>query len=422
MSINKFIERMSLNKLLRTSSLLVFAGIAAGMLGYVYQVVMGRMLTPADYGLFSAIMAVFMIAASPMNTLMMLVSRKVAEYGALAQTSQLPGFYQTINAKSIKWVLIVVASLLFFTQYLMDYLKTENPMHIILLGLLIVLSVPSVTTMGFVQGMHRFREFAAAQFLVALTKIFFSVLLVWLGYGVSGAAMGVLLSLAVIAYWLHSRLSIPLFPNVRPTASTNHLTARESVPVFVANSAFTAMVYMDIVFVNYYFSSEESGAYAAASILGKAVMYLPAGIAQAMYPMVVTLHSRQEKDVSILIHALVIVLALSLFGGFFYFLLSDQIIFILFGADYSKSAEILKYYGLAILPLTLIMVAENYLIAKSQVLFAYLFGLALPFQILAVYYYHESMISIVVIMGSTGVIVSLMGFLLLWLHHRKGAL
>jgi O-antigen/teichoic acid export membrane protein len=409
-------------KLFRASGLLVFVGIAAGLMGYLFQVAMGRLLSPADYGLFSALMAIFMILVSPLQTLTMLVSRKVAEYAAADQKVHIEYFYREITIRSIQWSLYGVAALYLLSPFVMDYLKTDNIGHVFVLGLLVLMTVPSAIAMGFTQGLHRFRALAGAQFFLSFTKVIFAVVLVSLGFGVTGAVFGVVLSTAVTAYWLNNYLSMPLYYRAALTGVGKSLTFRKSAPVFVANSAFTAMTYMDIVFVNYYFSATESGAYAAAAILGKAVMFLPAGISQAMYPMVVTLHTKRERDISVLFHALGLVMVLSLIGGMIYYFFSDFVVSLLFGAGYSSSAEILKYYGFAILPLTLIMVAEHYLIAKSRVLFAYLFGGALPFQLLAVHFFHDTVMSIVMIMAGTGLVVSLLGFIILWRHYRKGLL
>jgi hypothetical protein len=41
-------------RLVRASLSLLAGTVAGGMMGYVFQVVMGRMLSPLEYGLFSA--------------------------------------------------------------------------------------------------------------------------------------------------------------------------------------------------------------------------------------------------------------------------------------------------------------------------------------------------------------------------------
>ncbi len=419
-----FLKTIQKNKFLNASSWLVAAGIAGGVLGYIFQIVMGRLLEPQEYGLFSAIVATYTILASPLNTLMMIVSRKVAEYSAIRDSKIVAEFYADINGDSIKLSLVLLLLYSLSTSVAMTYLKTNNVIHVLLLGLLMVFTLPFMINLGFIQGLQNFRFLATAQFFQISLKFVFSIALVFIGFGVSGAITGVLLSLIVISYWIHYRLgfSFHLDDIGIKTNTARHITIKHSFPVLVANTAFTGMAYMDIVLVNYYFTPLESGSYAVAAILGKAILYIPASIAQALYPIVSGLHAKQEENTKILIHALLLVLFISTVGATIYYLLSDYIILLLFGDEYVQAAILLKYYGFAMLPLTLILVAEYYLIAKSRVLFAYLFGIGFPAQLAAIHFDHESMMSVIGIMGLTGLLVTFVGFLILWLQHTLGRL
>jgi O-antigen/teichoic acid export membrane protein len=254
--------------------------------------------------------------------------------------------------------------------------------------------------------------------LSVLLKIVFSGVLVGIGYGVTGALIGVFI--AVIGGWL-----ITCGPVYRAVIAGKgkqfhslHLTILPSLPVLVANIAFAIMTQIDIVLVNYYFSPHDAGLYAAASVLGKAVMYLPGGLALAMFPMVAENHARNEESTHLLIQALLMAAFMCGCGAFFYYFFSDWIIRFFYGESYKGAGEVLRYYGFAILPMALIMVAEYFLIAKGRVIFAYLFLLFAPMQLLAVYYFHSTLLSIVAILAVTGGLLSCVGFGLLWQSFR----
>jgi hypothetical protein len=53
-SIQGHFSRLLASKLARASVWLLFGGVIGGILGYVFQVLMGRMLSTQEYGLFSA--------------------------------------------------------------------------------------------------------------------------------------------------------------------------------------------------------------------------------------------------------------------------------------------------------------------------------------------------------------------------------
>lgn len=402
------------SKLAKTSIWLVIGGIAAGLLGYVFQVLMGRMLSPSEFGQFSAIMALYMILAAPLGTLMMVVSRKVSEYRAKTDVGSIFHFYYSVNYATAAFGIALLAACFYFAPLLQTYLKTPSITEIYLLGIVLLVTFPPIINNAFLQGLQKFTWFSVCGALGVLLKILFSVVLIWLGYGMNGALGGVALSL--LAVWIISYGGIrgQVQQGQGKPFLKNHISVRSALPVLVANVAFTAMTQLDMVLVNYYFSPHEAGMYAAASILGKAVLYLASGVALALFPMVAENNARNQGSANLLMQALILAAFLCLSGAVFYYFFGEWLIRAFYGEDYLAAGEVLRFYGFAILPMTLVMVAEYFLIAKGRVVFAYLFVGVAPIQLLAVYYYHASLLMILTIMGITGLVLSFVGFGLLW--------
>ncbi len=57
---------------------------------------------------------------------------------------------------------------------------------------------------------------------------------------------------------------------------------------------------------------------------------------------------------------------------------------------------------------------EYFLITKGRVMFAYLFMIVAPLQVLAIYWYHDSLLMVVGMMAAFGVLLVRVGFGLLW--------
>jgi len=408
------------SKLARASAWLFVGSIAGGILGYVFQIVMGRMLSTQEYGLFGAIMALFAVLATPLSTLVMVISRKISEYRAKQDSGSITHFYYSINI----WTAIVGALLLgacyTFAPLIQSYLKSTSVIPVYLLGILLFVSFMPVINNAFLQGLQSFIWLSASNSLVFLFKIVFSVYLVWMGYGLEGAIGGTILAALTIWIITYAALAGPLAQGKDKPFQKTHLSFQSAIPVFFANVSFAAMTQLDMVMVNYYFSSHEAGMYAAASILGKAIIFLPSGIAIALFPMVSENHTRNEGSSHLLIQALLLVLVLCIGGSVFYYLFGEWLIQLLYGSRYSEAGIILKYYGFAIVPMTIVMVAEYFLIAKGRVMFAYLFVIAAPLQIFAVYLFHESLLTVVVIMAVTGISLTFVGFGLMWREFIKG--
>jgi len=182
------------------------------------------------------------------------------------------------------------------------------------------------------------------------------------------------------------------------------------------------MTQLDMMLVNWYFSPNQAGLYAAASVLGKAVLYLPGGLILAFFPMVSERHAKGENSFSLFRQAVIVtILTCGAIAGIYWYF-GDLIIFILYGESYSGAGEILRWYGLAILPLTIVIIAEQYLIAKGKVLFAWIFLLMLPIEIILIHFWHSELWMILIIMGSFGFLLAIIGYILMWHEARRNVL
>jgi O-antigen/teichoic acid export membrane protein len=406
-------------KLIRASAWLFVGVTVSGLLGFVFQVLMGNLLSTQEYGLFSALMALFSMLSAPLGTLMMVISRKVSGYRAIQDSGSITHFYYSISIRTAIVGTLILGVYLFFASKIQFYLKAPSVIPVYLLGALLFFTCLPTINNAFLQGLQRFIWLSSSSLFGVLLRIIFSAVLVWLGYGVAGALCGTIF--AVIAGWLitYGALHRPLAEGRDLPFQAEYLSIKPAMPVLAANVALTAMTQLDIVMVNYLCTAHDAGLYSAASILGKAVMLLPSCIVMALFPMVSENNARGQGSGHLLLQAVGLTALLSSAGAVFYFLFGEEIIALLYGQNYRGAGEVLKYYGFAILPMALVLVAEHFLIAKGQVLFTYLFLFAAPLQLIAIYFFHDSLQMVVAIMGVSGLLLALLGYGLLWRAFRK---
>jgi O-antigen/teichoic acid export membrane protein len=399
-------------RLVRGSALLFAGSLATGMLGYAYQVIMGRMLSSAEFGLFSALMAVFAIASAPLGAMMMVLSRKVSEQRALGNLPGIGALYRHSATRAAAIGLLLAAAATLLAPWGREQLKSPDVMPVILVAVLFFFTLPGIVNNAFLQGVQSFAWLSSGSALGVAFKILFSSLLVWLGFGVSGALAGA--AAAAAAVWVVTFAALGSVV-LRPAGSESRprLSLRPAVPVLIANVAFVAMTQIDVVLVNHFFPPREAGIYAAAAVLGKAVMYLPGGIALALFPMVAEDHAREVNSAHLLAQAVKLAAALCLAGSAFYYLFGEWLVVLLFGEAYREAGEVLKYFGIAILPLGLVTIAEYFLIAQGRVLFAYLFFAVAPLQVLGIVWFHDALWMVVAVMGVCGALLAAIGYAML---------
>ena len=323
----------------------------------------------------------------------------------------------------------MLISFLISSELIKKYTNSPSLVPVALLFLLIALNAIYSINIAFFQGLQEFSWYGYLGFLGLALKILICCVLVWVGFGVIGGLGGVAISIALtslLGYFGLRGLFKP-FQHIHQVIHRNGFTEKpisfkSVIPVFIANTSFVAMSQLDVVVVNWYFPGEQAGIYAAASTLGKAALFLPSGLIMALFPMVSEGSSKKSKTAPIFLWASAIALILCIIVSLVYWFFSTLILDLLFGAKYIEAAPILKWFGFVITPLSLVLIAEQYLIAKRQTLFCWLFLAALPVEFLAIHYWHSNLYSILYIVGSFGLVLLILGYLIMWRMYRVKSL
>lgn len=412
-------KQLVFSKLVRASTWLFTGGFTAGVLGYFFQILMGRMLSVSEYGILSALLAMMMVVGAPMATLSMIVARRVSTFLYENDKSKLSYLFYWINRKLFFLAVAIIIFFILNTKTLQNFLSINDSTHLYLLLIILLISFPLAIFNAFFQGLRFFKWLSFSGILTSVFKIIFAPILVFLGWGVSGALGGIVLSTLIVLFLNYVILHPSLSEKKLNDPVITEFLFKSSLPVLLANVAFAFMSQIDMILVKYYFTEHDAGIYASASILGKAVMYFPGGVAMALFPMVATNHAGGISSKNLMVQAVSITLFLSVIGALFYYFFAESIILMLLGNDFIEAANILRYYGFAIAPMALIMIAEYFLIAMGKVLFAYLFIVVAPLQFIAIYYYHDTLMNVVTVLFVSGITLVMLGYGLLWGEFKK---
>lgn len=416
--ISMFDEKIS--GVVKNGFLLSFLNIAAGVFGYVYQIMMGVMMPQQDFASFASIMAVCALFTAPFGALTLLISRSVSNLVVSQNEKKLRSYYFSFAIDIALWSAIFWTILYFSLDLFESILKVKSHVTSFIFSYYIVMCCFVALNLGFFQGLKRFWLLGGAGVVNVLLKLFISVLFVFSGIYLNGALLGVFISASVTVV-----LGIFFLNNLLPKGEKfskikiGYSNSKEYLPILVASTTFTVMAQSDLIMVNWFYSGELVGSYAAASTLGKAVLYLPNGIAMALFPVIAEEHLKNNSGAKHFIHASIATLLFSIIAGACYFVFSNEIIYLFFGNKYPESPEILKWYGFSMVPLTMVLVAEQYLMAKGRALFAWLFMLSAPIQLVAIYFFHGDIINILIIIGITGLALTIIGYTYIYEKYVK---
>jgi|694.fasta_scaffold33011_3 O-antigen/teichoic acid export membrane protein len=413
---------MANSPLLQAGLLLSVTNGLVGLLGYVYQVLMGRLLAPGDFALFSTLMALVMVVGAPLGAMVMLLARRVASLNAVCRRQSVARLYWKTHAWLAGAAVLFCLAFQSCMPWALESVKSSDAVAMWLFGGSVVLGAVGLVNSGFLQGLERFRWLGGMGVAGAASKIAISVGLVTLcGGGVRGALGGVLASTLLVwgaGTWALRRDMLP--QAAAEPEEDDRMDLRGVPAVVVASVAFAAMTQLDMVLVNRYFDSGLAAQYAAASVLGKAVLYLPGGLVLALLPIVAARQARKQSSGTMLGQALLITFLLCGAAAICYAACGRWLIGLLYGDKYPEAGGLLASYGFAILPMALVMVAEHFLIAQGRVVFAWLFVLIAPLQVAAIHAWHPNLQAVIGIMGLCGTVLAVAGCgILLWESRRK---
>jgi O-antigen/teichoic acid export membrane protein len=385
--------------LMRQGMFLVASVSAANLSNYIFHVVMTRMLGPADYGALGALLAVILVLSVPASAFQAVIARRAATTSDDVELrSLLHGSAQLTAAIG----LALTATLVLTAPWMKHFFKVNSVIPMLFLAAFMLPATIGPVVRGSLQGTERLIWLGLSLLGGTLIKLALGTGLVSAGAGIEGAVAAVALAEGLglaIAFWPLRRLRAG--PRKRTALAP---IIREASRASLALLAYWLLVSIDLILARHYLPREVSGRYAAASLLGRAVLFLPAGLTLVVYPRFAARpNSRQAHQ--LLVVSLTIVWLL---GGIATFVVAafPSLIGILFGRAYGGVGAVGPLLTLAMTCYGLVNVLLFYRLAAGRAPVKTLWMGALA-EIAAVIVFHRSPNTIAAAVLCTGMAVAL---------------
>jgi len=381
--------------LLRSSLLVLVLSNLASLLNYLNQLVLGRTLTPEDYGIFNALNAVAVIAASVFMVVPFVVARFVVKH------EQQPALQVRLidGLSRVGWVAaagamlaLALASPLIAAQL---HLPSLLPALLIALWLGTAVLVPlySGVLNGLLLYVRSTLQLSLGQSGVRLALTL--LLVVALAGTYNAAILAGVVSNGVAVVWMAWSVRGALAP-VR-TAPLPPLPAGEvarmarfGFPVALNWLAVGFLTNMDVVIVKHLHAPDLAGYYASAAITARIASLLPMMLLWVLFPEVAKSTQRKESALPNILVTLGLTLLASGSFALLVWLWPELVITTLFGAKYAAAARYLPTITAAMALVAVLNVLFNTCLAKS--LYAYLYPTyaGLAFTAALIYFWFNS--------------------------------
>lgn len=364
----------------RPTSILFIGNMTVSISNYVFNFLFGHLMSPGDYGLLISLLSLAAIFSSPITSVNMLITQRAAT----TEESKQPAVIRRSLAQALRWSIALTIILAIIIGVGADWLQTllnvPETTFLILVAFLVVASFLLGIASGLVRGLERFGLLSISLIVQGLSRI-------GLGLGLLGLGVAGVMSATPLSYLLGTLICVgSLIPILRrktvDAPATDSPGVSHLIYLIVVQAIIGLLLNSDVIIARRFLTPQDSGLYAALSILGKTILYLAATVGDVVYPRISRQikHGIQEQPFKLLIPGAAIVLgaAAPVIGLFSLF--PKQIITILYGKQYLAVSPLLGAYGLAMLPLAVNGVLSQYFIAARSKIYVILGGLAVLIQ------------------------------------------
>lgn len=361
------------------------------------------MVSPQIYGEVESLNALIIIIAVPAAALTMLATKYSAHAKAENDPHQTFRLMSFLNKKVFLYIFPVFIVALFLTPLVANFLKIESNFAIILFWILMFLSFIGAVNGGIMNGWQKFKDASWIGILGTTVKLISVIIFIQIGLSLNGIigsfVLGSLIPYLATFYALRFIFKRKKDTNKNTETKIDFKSMKAYIlPVLFGNLALNMLGNIDMVLAKHNLAPDLAGQYGALTIVSKIIFFGTGIVATVLFSMAAERNHQQRDSSKLFTYAALLVLGLSLFATFIYFLAPKFILSILFGGKYSSISSYLVWFAVLVTLFSLVNLVAQYLLSIHETKFVYLFLAIAIFASTAVLFAGSSISAILWIM------------------------
>jgi O-antigen/teichoic acid export membrane protein len=349
--------------LVKNSTIVIFGVIVSNLLTYLFHFIAGRVLGPADYGVFGALMALFLLTALPASALGFAISKFTSRFYSENNLGNIAQLRKKIQTDVLIFSLIMLTLIILLSQIIAGFLKINSNISVIVVGIVLVFALILPVNRGVLQGMKKFQVLSWNIVIESLSRLALLVVFLYLGYGVNGAVFAY-----GLAYFVAFFIIFRSIKEVKEQAGFAEKIEIKPVYKFIfqvmlVNIILQSIINIPSLFIKHFFSSEFTGYWTASLSIARISLFITGSVSLVMFPEIAG-EKEQSKRKKIFEKAALLVFIASLFMALLFFAMPQFLIQSLYGSAYFGAVPILKVMGFVMILIGLLQLWMDYLLAK----------------------------------------------------------
>src|SRR6266480_4571252 len=350
------------NRLVRQNLVLFSGGLIAGVGGFVYHAIAGRVLGPATYGQVAFLIAVYAVGTGPALILIVVLARYTAMLNARGDPGVRSLMARTVRLIAIPCLAFILLTTL-FARPIATYAHVGSTIPILVLGFSIALIWQVAIPRGILQGLQRFMSLSLNLSLELVVRTTVVMLLVKAGFSVT-AAIGI--------------IGVLILYN------------------------------QDVILAKHYLSDHDAGIYGGLNKIGTILYFLTLSVSQVLFPRVVEAVAKEQNPGRILLSSAGILSALGAGALLVFAVVPGLVVGILFGPSFSDATPLVFPVGVIGLALSLDNLLVQFFMAVHDRIFVPILALGVVVEGVLIFLFHARVGQVVL-----DVLIALVGLLVL---------
>jgi O-antigen/teichoic acid export membrane protein len=399
------LARIRDSRLVRQNLTLFAGGLVAGIGGFVYHAIAGRVLGPTIYGQVAFLIAVYSVGTAPALILIVVLARYTATLIARGDVGVRTLMTRTIRLVAIPGLIAVLVTTL-IARPVAEFEHLGSALPVLILGFSIALVWQVAIPRGILQGLQRFTSLSLnlGLELVVRTTVVFGLLTA--GYAVSGAMAAVFMGLAFCfglglfslrGHFGKSGTRVPL----RAMFGFSLTAAAGIIGIQVLYN-------QDVILAEHYLSGHAGGIYGGLNKIGTILFFLTLSVSQVLFPRVVEAVAKEQHPGRILAQSAGILTVLGAGALLVFAVVPGLVVGILFGPGFRDATPYVLAVGVIGLALSLDNLLVQFFMAVHDRTFVPILAAACIAEAVLIVLFHSGVGQIV-----ADVLASLVGLLVL---------
>lgn len=406
LDLGQLLAQVQRNRLIRQNLILFFGGLVAGIGGFVYHAIAGRVLGPEVYSQVAFLIAVYAIGTGPALIIVVVLARYTAMLNARGDPGVRSLLVRTVRLIAIPCLVFILLTTL-FARPIAHYGHVGSSIPILVLGFSIALIWQVAIPRGILQGLQRFTSLSLNLALELIIRTVVVFLLLKAGYAVSGAMTAVFVGLAFVFFLGLFSLRDHFRRGQRRVYL--RVMANFSLTAAVGIIGVLILYNQDVILAKHYLNDHDAGIYGGLNKIGTILYFLTLSVSQVLFPRVVEAVAKEQHPGRILLSSAGILTALGAGALLVFAVVPGLVVGILFGPSFRDAIPLVFPVGLIGLALSLDNLLVQFFMAVHDRIFMPILALGVLVEagLIVLFHAHVGQVVLDVLVALVGLLVLL---------------